>query len=77
MKKFEEMTPIELKVLINKTEENHTLVKEKIVELTYEVDSLEVQINDYLDKMHFIEGRYVEMMGVLMSKQGKPIVEEK
>lgn len=71
MKKREEMTPIELKALINKNVENHEQVKSEVIKLTHDVDKIEKTINNRLDAMKKYEDEYVELMAVLMSKQGE------
>ena len=73
MKDFKEMTPIELNVLLNKVNENHLMIKGIIKKLTHEVDEKEKEINQNLEKLKTIEHKYVEIMGVLMEKQGNNV----
>lgn len=69
MKELNEMTPIELNVLINKAKENHDIIKSRIIGLTHEVDEKVIEINKYIENFKIIENKYVELMGVLISKQ--------
>lgn len=69
MKELNEMTPIELNVLLNKVNENHEIIKSHINALTYEIDEKEIEINKKLDKLKTLEDKYVEIMSILMSKQ--------
>jgi hypothetical protein len=73
MKDFKEMTPIELNVLLNKVNENHLMIKANIKKLTHEVDEKEIEINQNLEKLKTIEDKYVEIMAVLMEKQGNNV----
>ena len=73
MKDFKEMTPIELNVLLNKVNENHLMLKANIKKLTHEVDEKEIEINSNLEKLKTIEDKYVEIMAVLMEKQGNNV----
>lgn len=72
MKKLEDMTPIELKHLIDKNVEKHNLIKKEIIDYTFEVDKIKNKIDEGFDKLKGLENEYVELMGVLMSKQGMP-----
>ena len=67
------MTPIELNVLLNKVNENHLMLKANIKKLTHEVDEKEIEINSNLEKLKTIEDKYVEIMAVLMEKQGNNV----
>ena len=69
MKDFNEMTPIELNVLINKINENHELLKSEVKSLTYDIDDIEKKINKKINSISDLEEKYVELMGILMSKQ--------
>ena len=69
MKDFNEMTPIELNVLINKINENHELLKSEVKSLTYDIEDIEKKINEKMKSIGNLEEKYVELMGILMSKQ--------
>ena len=69
MKDFKDMTPIELNNLVNKTKENHEIIKTNILNLLDEVNELKKHINSKLKMMEGLEDKYVEMMEVLMEKQ--------
>ena len=69
MKDFNEMTPIELNVLINKINENHELLKSEVKSLTYDIEDIEKKINKKINSISDLEEKYVELMGILMSKQ--------
>lgn len=69
MKELNEMTPIELNLLIKKISENKELVKLNIYKSLDEVDNLKEKINEDLDKIKNLEDSYVEIMAVLMTKQ--------
>lgn len=69
MKELTEMTPIELNVLINKANENHSMIKSNITKLTHEIDEKEIEINKNLEILKTIEDKYVEIMAILMEKQ--------
>jgi len=69
MKDLNEMTPIELNILVNKINENHQMVRDEIYKSLDQVDDLKKTINSKLIIMKNLEDKYVEIMGVLMSKQ--------
>jgi hypothetical protein len=69
MRDFKEMTPIELNILVNKTNENYELTKSNIYELLDKVNELKKDINSKLKIMEGLEFKYVEMMQVLIEKQ--------
>ncbi len=69
MKDLKEMTPIELNVLINKTNENHEITKIKIYELLDEVSKLKEEINSKLEIITNLEDKYVKLMEILIEKQ--------
>ncbi len=69
MKDLKEMTPIELNVLISKTNENHEMTKIKIYELLDEVSKLKDEINSKLEIITNLEDKYVKLMEILIEKQ--------
>ena len=69
MEKYEDMTPIELNVLINKTKERQEIIKSEILIHLDEIKFHENKINSELEEMKEVEDKYVNLISVLMSKQ--------
>ena len=69
MKDFNEMTPIELNVLINKTNENQEFIKKSILSQLDQVNELKKDINSKLKIMDGLEEKYVKIMDILIEKQ--------
>lgn len=69
MKNLDDMTPIELNVLINKNKEKHDNLKNEIILLLGDINKIEEQINYKIDSLVESEDYYIKLMEALMKKQ--------
>ena len=59
MKELSTYTPTELLKLLNDTKEKHEQTKKEIEEATYQIDELEIVINDKIAALTEMETQYV------------------
>lgn len=68
MENYDDLSPIELNVLINKTKEIHENIKKEIKDLLSQVDELSVDINNKIKLLESTEEKYVELISILVEK---------
>ena len=61
MKKFKNYTPTELLKLTDDVVKKHINIKEEIVSLTKEIDSIEATIKEKLKELEALEGLYLDI----------------
>lgn len=68
MESYSKYTPTELLKLGNDLSNEHKQLKEVIINLTVEVDELEIEINEKLEKLNIIEKLYVDVVDELNNR---------
>jgi hypothetical protein len=69
MEDLSECTPTQLLKMINDSKVEHENLKKEIVDLTYEVDTLESKINAKIAELTIAEQRYVELIEELNNRK--------
>jgi Spy/CpxP family protein refolding chaperone len=69
MEDLSECTPTQLLKMINDSKVEHENLKKEIVNLTYEVDTLESKINAKIAELTIAEQRYVELIEELNNRK--------
>lgn len=62
MEDISKLSPTELLVLINKVKEKHDLLRQEIINHSYEVEQLEKTINNKINELTELEKYYVSLI---------------
>lgn len=62
-------TPTQLLKMINDCKTVHVNLKKEIFDLTYEVDSVELEINRKIAEISIVEKQYVELIEELSNRE--------
>ena len=65
MEELSKYTPIELQKMGNDIKEMHDKLKEELIADTYEMEKLEVNINEKAKKLQELEENYVKIVEIL------------
>ena len=68
MKKFDNYTPTELMKLGDDIVKKHNRIKEEIISLTKEIDSIETAIKDKLKELQALEQLYLDITNDILEK---------
>jgi len=68
MKDISKYTPTELLKMINDSNTAHDALKQEIIDHTFEVDELEIKINQKIEKLTEIEKNYVILIEELNNR---------
>jgi len=68
MEDLTKYTPTELLKQINDTQFNHENLKQEIVELTYDIDEIEIKINNKLEELTILEKNYISLIEELNNR---------
>lgn len=66
---FTKYSELELLKISNDTKKEHDILREEIVQHTYEIDEIHKQINKKLERLTVLEDRYVEVMEEIVNKK--------
>lgn len=68
MENLSKYTPTELLKMINDSNVAHDILKQEIIDHTFEVDELEIKINQKIEKLGEIEKNYVILVEELNNR---------
>lgn len=68
MEGFSEYTPTELLKMINDSKAEHEKIKQEIIDYTYQLDELEVVVNNKINELTAVEKLYIDLIEELTNR---------
>lgn len=66
---FTKFSKIELLKTANDTKKEHEILRDEIVEHTYQMDEIQKEINQKIERLDILENRYVKIMDEMVNKR--------
>jgi hypothetical protein len=68
MEDFKNYTPTELLKMINDSKAEHEKIKQEIIDYTYQLDELEVVVNNKINELTAVEKLYIDLIEELTNR---------
>ena len=68
MEEFSKYTPTELLKMINDSKAEHEKIKQEIIDYTYQLDELEVVVNNKINELTAVEKLYIDLIEELTNR---------